>query len=250
MKKVIGVFFVLFSGITFTCAQTPAYAPPILLKVASLSKINEHALVRDSSGKRYDYTAWNSMVASGRYGIKVATFPNEKPFLILSRLTNAERAEVMAQLPKPVPSSFFKTGEAFKHFKENDITGVEYDTKKMAGKILVVNFCDLKNSSSLRAVPDLNDLYNSYQYNADVVFLTVPVDPKEDVQEILKTTPFKFHVIERGKGLCSRLNVTSYPAYLIIDQLGKVQYHSAGYTPSTYYWMGKAIDELKLAGNK
>ena len=247
MEKMVLAFFVLFSGINVARAQTQAPAQPTLLKAASLSKINQRTLVRDSAGKRYDYTAWSSMVASGRYGIKVVTFPNEKPSLVLSKLTNEERAEVMAQSPKPEPSTYFKTGDVLRHFRENDLSGVECDTKKMTGKILVINFCDLKNSSSLRAIPDLNDLAQSYQNNADVVFMAIPVDNKGDVEDILKTMPFKFRLINRGRALSAKLNVAAYPTYLIVDQKGLVQYHSTGYTPSTYYWMGKAIDEMKLA---
>lgn len=243
MKKLFCSFFVLLFCVQVSKAQTPApVATPS--KLVNLSKINQRALVRDSTGKRYDYTAWSSMAASGHYGIKVATLPNEKPSLIIGRLTRAERDEVMAQMPKPEPSTYFKTGDPIRPFKETSIDGADYDTKKLTGKIIVLSFCDLKNSSSLRAIPDINELAQMYQYNTDVVFLSAMTDNKEQVQQFLASTPVKGHVLDRGKSLSSRLSVVNYPTFLVVDQAGKVQYHSTGYTPSTAYWMGKSIEEL------
>lgn len=246
MKKFIPCFFVLLLcvNINKTKAQTAAQATP---KVYRMPKLDEHSLIRDSSGKRYEYTAWSSMVASGRYGVKVATLPNEKPSLIIGRLNKTEREEAMGKLTKPDDSPFFKTGEAFKHFNTTDITGQPVDTKQLAGKIIVLSFYYINNNMSRRQIPDLNDLVETYKADPNIVFIAIAMDDKDALQEFLQSTPFKYRHVEKGKSITSRYNIKTHPTDVVIDKAGKVQFHTAGYSPSTYYWIAKTIDQIKAS---
>jgi thiol-disulfide isomerase/thioredoxin len=244
MKKTFRFIVIVFVIVCLNKVQAQVVKPAVIT-LAQLSKLNDRVLVRDSAGKSYNYTAWNSMIASGRFGIRVVTFPDQKPALIIGRLNKAERSAFLEQLPKPEESSSFKTGESFKHFKETDISGTEYDTKQLVGKTVVITFCNIKNLSCLRAMPDMNELAEAYKYDTNIVFLAVPVDSKQEIQDFIKTTPSRMRFFEKGKAINAKLNVTTHPTYLVLDQSGSVQYHSAGYSPASAYWIGKTIEQLK-----
>ena len=247
MKKFVPCFFVLLLCVCIikVNAQTAVTATPP--KVYRMPKLDEHSLIRDSSGKRYEYTAWSSMVSSGRYGVKVATLPNEKPSLIIGRLNKAERDEAMTKLPKPPESPFFKTGEPFKHFSSPDITGQPIDTKQLAGKIIVLSFYYINNNMSRRQIPDLNELVETYKGDPNIVFIAIAMDDKEALQEFLQSTPFKYRHVEKGKSITSRYDIKSHPTDVVIDKAGKVQFHTTGYSPATYYWIAKTIDQIKAS---
>lgn len=244
MRKLTPFFFVLLTNLCFNQlqAQVNTPSPP---KVYRPLKLDEHSYVRDSTGKRYDYTAWNSMVASGRYGVKVVALPNEKPSLIIGLLNKAERYEAISKMPKPPESAFFKTGEPFVHFKETDIAGQMLDLKQLAGKIVVLNFWSVNNSQCRRQIADLNELADSYKADPNIVFLAVALEGKDEVDEFLKTNTFKYRHLERGKRLNSKYSINMHPADVVIDKAGKIQYHTAGYSPANGYWLGKAIEQAK-----
>ncbi|MDT3404150.1 TlpA family protein disulfide reductase [Mucilaginibacter terrae] len=246
MKKFIHCFFVLLwcFCVNQTKAQAPVTAPA---KVYKMPKLDERSFVRDSSGKRYEYTAWSSMVASGRYAVKVATLPNEKPSLIIGRLNKEERKEAMGKLPQPAESTFFKTGEAFKPFNVPDITGQPVDMKQLAGKTVVMSFWFINNNNCRRQIPDLNDLVETYKGDPNVIFISVAMDDKEALNEFLQLTPFKYRHLERGKSIASKYNVNQFPTDVVIDKTGKVKFHTSGYSPATYYWIAKTIDEVKAS---
>ena len=247
MKKFVTCFFVLllcFCLNKVSAQTTAATTPP---KAYRMPKLDERSFIRDSSGKRYEYTAWSSMVASGRYGVKIATLPNEKPSLIIGRLNKVERDEAMSKQPQPPESPFFKTGEAIKPFNVADITGQPVDLKQMAGKIIVLSFWYINNSNCRRQIPDLNDLVENYKGDPNIVFIAIAMDDKDAITEFLQSTPFKYRHLDRGKSINSKYNVNVHPTDVVIDKAGKVQFHTTGYSPSTYYWIAKTIDQIKAS---
>ncbi len=215
-------------------------------KTYKLPKLDEHSLVKDSSGKKLDYTAWNSLVATGKYEVRVVVMPDGKGSLRLTKLTKAERALKVAQMNKPAESPYFVTGEPLKiAFKEKDITGQVWDSKRLKGKIVVINFWYVSNMLCRSQIPDLNEIAASYKNDPNVVFLSVAMDDKKTIEEFLQYNPFMYKHIEKGERISEKMGVINHPTDVIIDQEGKVQYHTTGYSASNYYWIGKTIENLK-----
>jgi peroxiredoxin len=245
MKKIlrsISIVFVLSVYATFVWAQGNTTS---IKKVYKLPKLDEHSIVKDSSGRRYDYTAWNNMVSSGRYSVKVAVLSDGKPSLVIGKLSKAEREEALAKLPKPSESLYFKTGEALKRFKAQDVNNQLFDLKELSGKVVVLSFWQLNHMATMQEIPNLNELADTYKNDPNVVFLAVPADDPNDVKEFLANTIFKYHVIDNGKSISSKFNIETYPTSVVIDKTGKVQFHSSGYAPANSYWIAKTIEQCK-----
>ncbi|MDT3405532.1 TlpA family protein disulfide reductase [Mucilaginibacter terrae] len=215
-------------------------------KVYKLPRLDERSVITDSTGKRIDYTAWTTMVNTGRYAVKVVVLPNGKGALRLTTVSKAERDAKIAQMPKPMDSPFFTTGQNFdKNFKEKDFKGESWDNKRMKGKIVVMSFWYVNNVQCRQSIADMNELAAAYKGASNVVFISVPMDDKKVVEEYLQTNPLNYVHLEKGAKLSESLGIMSHPTSIVIDQNGVIQYHSTGYNIANTMWIGKTVTELQ-----
>jgi peroxiredoxin len=219
-------------------------------KVYRLPRLDERSVILDSAGRRVEYTAWTTLVNSGRYEVKVVVMENGKGALRLVKMTKAQRDAKFAKMAKPVESPFFTTGKAFKErFKAKDFSGEVWDSKRLKGKIVVISFWYVNNIQCRQQLPDLNEVAVSYSNDGDVVFLSVPLDDRKSVEEFLKYSPLAYKHLENGKEISEKLGVVGQPTDVVIDQNGLVQYHTTGYNAANAYWIGKTISLLKSVSN-
>jgi hypothetical protein len=115
-------------------AQAPTSPRPTV-------QITEKSTVIDAAGAPLSYAVWRQLVGNGYYKMQAAPGSSaERPVFQVVARTEAERAEYLAKLPPPDPSPFFTTGQALAPFKLRDLSGRKYDSKELAGKIVVLNF--------------------------------------------------------------------------------------------------------------
>ncbi len=194
--------------------------------------------VRDSSGTVYPTVIWTRLTASGRYTLRMQ--PGGKT-AILSRLSDLDYERRMDQMPRPPESRFFKTGEKIASFNERDINGNKFNLKELTGKVVVLNFWFINCPPCRQEIPDLNELADKYRDNPDVVFIAVALDAKYDINDFLKTNPFRYHIIDDGRYIASRYGINSYPTNVVLDKQGKVVFHSTGFSMNTVAWVQKSI---------
>ncbi|MFD1256346.1 TlpA disulfide reductase family protein [Mucilaginibacter terrae] len=243
-------YLIIFILVNFCIFNMEAQINSTSQKTYKLPKLDEHSLVKDSLGKKLEYTAWTSLVATGRYEVRVVLMPDGRGSLRTVKLTKAERALKAALMPKLADSPYFTTGEAIKYvFKEKDINGDWWDAKRLKGKIVVINFWYINSMYCRSQIPDLNEVAASYKNDPNVVFLSVAMDDKKAIEEFLQYNPFDYKHIEKGVRISQKLGVVNHPTDLILDQAGKVQYHTTGYSPANFYWISKTIEKLRLTVN-
>ncbi|MVN91091.1 TlpA family protein disulfide reductase [Mucilaginibacter aquatilis] len=245
MKSTIYTLAILlFSILSFSVkAQVSTTGPQ---KVYKLPRLDEHSVITDSTGKRIDYTAWTTLVNTGRYNVKVVMLANGKGALRLSKLTKTERDARIAQMPKPMDSPFFTTGQNFdKNFKEKDFKGASWDKKSLKGKIVVMSFWYVNNVQCRQQITDMNEMVASFKNDPNVIFISVPMDDKKIAEEYLNTNPLNYVHLENGKKLSDKLGILNHPTDVIIDQNGVIQYHTTGYNIAGSYWISKTVAELQ-----
>ena len=195
--------------------------------------------VKDSSGTIYPLAIWQKLIMSGKYSINM--LPGGKTAM-LSRLSAEETERMFAKMPKPPESKFFITGEKISSFSERDMNGNKFNLKELTGKVVVLNFWFINCGPCRQEMPQLNELVETYKSNTNVVFLAVSLDPKYDIKEFLKTNPFSYNIIDNGRYIASKYNVTSYPTHAVLDKQGKVIFHTSGLGMSTVPWVKKSIE--------
>jgi len=209
--------------------------------------ITESSIVKDTVGTIIPYNIWSRLMITGRYKIKSQ---KDSPEFIIYRLSDEEYERALETLPKPKESNFFRTGGNFSHFKTTDINDNKVNTKNLAGKIIVLNFWFINCPPCIMEMPELNKLAETYKSDSSVVFFAIALDKKDDLEQFLKNTRFGYTIIDNGRYIADQYRITSYPTNVIIDQNGKVYFHSSGLSTSTVHWLKKSIDELKRSGEK
>ena len=210
--------------------------------------LTKESIVKDSLGTVIPYDLWSRLMMTGYYDVKKV----EKEYnqFIIYRLSDEEYVKNLESMPKPKESDFFKTGKNFIHFKTTDINGNKINTKELKGKILVLNFWFINCPPCKMEMPELNKIADSYKSDSSVVFLAIALDKKYDLEQFLQYSTFKYTIIDNGRYVAQEYNITSYPTNVIVDQDGKVYFHSSGLAINTAYWLRKSIDQLKAKENK
>jgi thiol-disulfide isomerase/thioredoxin len=149
---------------------------------------------------------------------------------------------IMHNITKHLESNFFKTGNKISSFNERDINGNKFNLKELAGKIVVLNFWFINCPPCRLEMPELNALTDKYRDNKEVVFIAIALDEKYDINEFLKTNPFRYNIIDNGRYLASRYGINSFPTNLVLDKQGKVLFHSSGYARNMVSWLEKSIE--------
>lgn len=121
-------------------------------------------------------------------------------------------------------SHYKMEGVEFPNFTFTDLNGKVYDKASTKGKILILKCWFIGCVACVKEFPDLNKLVEKYQDRNDIVFISLALDPKEDLIKFLKTREFKYETIPKMKNyVTSELNITQFPTHLLIDKEGKIK---------------------------
>ncbi len=249
LKNLILVHILTFSFSFFAVAQDSTKNKPVQRKSI---KITKETVVTDSAGQILPYSIWSALKNTGAYYIKPIDPDNEKTSFILYKFSEKEKQWNLInidKMPKPAESKFFKTGEPFSKIKTNDMHGNKINTKNLKGKIIAVNYWYATCVPCTSEIPELNKIADKYKNDSNVVFISIAKDDKNTIEQFLKLHPFKYAIIDDGSFITSENNINSYPTNVVVDQNGKVYFHTSGLSSNTPKWIIKSIEELKAAAS-
>ncbi|AYL99250.1 peroxiredoxin family protein [Mucilaginibacter celer] len=254
----------LFALLSFKLLAQEAAKPTVKTQTFS---IDEHSVVKDSTGKILTFKEWGLLMRTKQYDLWPENFEDSNPAFILRKkgyrevryaspgegATKAEpqkqlsaeeiKEQYLASLPKPMESAYFTTGEAIEPFSTRDLNNNKIKLKELRGKIVVLNFWFIGCPACMQEIPELNKLVDDYKNNPNVVFLGIALDYSWDLRKFLKTTAFNYDIIDNGRYIADGYKIGLYPTNVILDKEGKVAFHSVGFAPNSPYWMRKTIDE-------
>jgi len=206
-------------------------------------QLSESSIVKDTSGTIVPYNIWSRLLITGRYKIK--SEKKDDPEFTIYRLSDEEYEKVLEKMPKPKESNFFRTGANFSHFKTTDINGNKINTKNLIGKIVVLNFWFINCQPCVMEMPELSKLSDEYKNDSSIVFFAIALDKKSEIEQFLKNRSFGYTIIDDGRFIVNQYNINSYPTNVVIDQKGKVYFHSSGLSTGTVLWLKRSIEELR-----
>lgn len=207
-------------------------------------KLDNNTVVQDSSGVVYPAAVWQTLLRKGTHTVKPLHPGNPATGFLLVSISADERKQRLAKMAKPRPSENFKTGARLPLFNTSDINGNKLKLKEAKGKIIVMNFWFIGCKPCRMEMPELNELVASFKDNENVMFVGYALDPRADLKEFLKTNPFDYAIVENSRYEAGRYGVRLFPTHVVIDQEGKVFFHTSGLASNTVYWVKKSIDEL------
>lgn len=136
-------------------------------------------------------------------------------------------------------------GKKSPSFYARTIDNKKISTKKMLDKdILVLNFWFSTCPPCKAEIPKLNALKEQYKDSENVQFIAIGLDDKSTIEKFLETHPLTYDIVDEGRWLASKFDITSYPTNIIIDKTGTIQFFEIGYKSSIKSMMTNKIDEL------
>lgn len=113
---------------------------------------------------------------------------------------------------KPVPAFGFK-----------DVNGNQYTSESIKGKIVLFKCWFISCLPCRQEMPALNEIVKRYKNRKDILFISLAMDNKKDLQQFLSTTKFDYETIpNQTKYMSDKLYVAGYPAHFIINKKGEV----------------------------
>jgi thiol-disulfide isomerase/thioredoxin len=213
-------------------------------------KFDENSLIRDTLGNIIPFQIWQNDIKEGNGIIKTI---NDTLF-VFTYFTQSEkvrvdsiRKDLIKQLEKnrKEPSSRIRSGKKFPNFRTRDINGAIINTKKLRGKILVLNFWFINCGPCRQEMPELNKIQEKFAADNDVIFVAIALDDISDLENFLNKTVFKYRIVDNGYFLTKQYNITSFPTNIVVDKTGKISYSSIGYFTNVASNIEKAILALK-----
>ena len=128
-----------------------------------------------------------------------------------------------AQLASIEMNNFKREGMPLPAFSFTDLKGQTYTNTSTKSKVLVLKCWFIHCVACVREFPECNALVNAYQNRNDVLFLSLAIDKKSELESFLKNRELRYAVIpEMAPYMTKELHITSYPTHLLIDRTGKI----------------------------
>jgi len=181
--------------------------------------IDANTVIKDEEGHKIDTMKFMSLMQSGEWLFDQKKDEAGNDFIQLRKATEQEKAEFQ-QVKSPPKSSSAAIGTKAPDFEVTDLNGKTYTSKNTKGKIVVLNFWFAKCKPCIMEIPELNEVYEKYKTNKNIVFISVTFDSEDIAKSFLKKYTFKYPVVANNMGLINDFGTGSYPTNIIIDRDG------------------------------
>ena len=140
-------------------------------------------------------------------------------------------------------------GTSAPDFEVTDMNGNLISLKESVGKVMVLSFGFTACKHFVGAIPELNEVYEKYHNNSDLVFAAIFLSKKKDVIPFLEKYPISYPVVSYARETCDLFKVQAYPTIVVIDKNGKYFYHHSGNSPQIGEQVSMSIENALQEGN-
>jgi thiol-disulfide isomerase/thioredoxin len=113
-------------------------------------------------------------------------------------------------------------------WKLQDVNGNDFNFSSAEGKVIVVNFWATWCPPCIAEMSSLDQLYQHYESNNDVVFLFVSNEKTEVISSFIKKKAYSFNAYEPLTAYPEEFNVSSIPRTFIISKTGEIVIDTSG----------------------
>ncbi|WP_373523305.1 TlpA family protein disulfide reductase [Aquiflexum sp.] len=118
---------------------------------------------------------------------------------------------------------FNMEGKTFPKFDFTDLNGNHFNNENTKGKITIIKTWFIGCTACVAEFPELNKLVENHINANDIVFVSLALDSKPELEKFLLKKPFKYQVVPEKKDfLEKKLNLQIYPTHIIVDKNGTI----------------------------
>jgi peroxiredoxin len=181
--------------------------------------IDENTLIKDESGNILEFSTFTELMHSGEWMINPVFNDIGEMLYIQLKIATEEEKKMMANMPKQGGVSEM-IGKSAPAFHMEDINGNSISSEEVKGKVIVLNFWFTACKPCIAEIPDLNEVYEKFEANENVIFASVTFNETKEVRSFLETYPLQYPVVANAREICNLFKVSRYPTNIVIDKKG------------------------------
>jgi peroxiredoxin len=198
--------------------------------------IDENTIIKDESGNRVEMFKFMELMDSGEWTMDPVTDSEGKLQYMQLRKATEEEKKMMSQMP-----SSDLIGKSAPDFKMIDINGNTILSKNTKGKVVVLNFWFTSCKPCIYEIPELNEVYEKYKNDTNVIFASITFDKQEKVNSFLIKHPIKYPVVSDANEICDLFKISGYPTNIVIDMNGNYLKYIRGGFPQIGHQISNSI---------
>jgi len=141
-------------------------------------------------------------------------------------------------------NSWIGDPQTIKPFQLQELGGKTFSSKRLEGKVAVINFWGTWCGSCLKEMPDIQKLYDKYRHNPEIKIITINNDYKaRTVKNWIADHDYDFPVL-RGNDYVHDVNIHEFPTTWFLNEEGEVAFVKAGLTDSLVKHFSWRIEAL------
>ncbi|NJW51527.1 TlpA family protein disulfide reductase [Salinimicrobium oceani] len=119
---------------------------------------------------------------------------------------------------------FAMEGTELPGFNFTDLDGKTWTKEELKGKTLVVKTWFIRCKPCIEEMPQLNQSVEDYSDREDVVFLSLALDPEDELRKFLSEKEFTYAVVPSQKTFIEdSLGLSIYPTHILVAPSGKIR---------------------------
>lgn len=210
--------------------------------------INENTVIKDVDGNKVEFPEFMEIMDSGEWTLEPVLKKNgEVDFIQLKKATEEDK-KMMKTMPKPggTPDVI---GQKAPDFSITDLNGNHISLDESEGKVVVLNFWFTACKPCIQELPELNEVYQKYATNDEVVFASITFNKAKEVKKFLKQNSILYPVVSDSKDICDLFKVQGFPTNIVIDKDGNYLDYISGGFPGIGSHITKSIEEALARQN-
>ncbi|HTK38528.1 MAG TPA: TlpA disulfide reductase family protein [Pyrinomonadaceae bacterium] len=206
---------VVLATATVCFGQARSDSPALPVSASTTPSKPKKTIFRDSDG---------NLISNNEFvDIRMAN-PSYKDATLVNTLDDGTIEFKLQKVPQE--------GEMSRPFSLRALNGQEFDTDKLKGKVVVLNFWFIGCPPCMAEIPRLNELKEKFETNADVIFVALTADDDHAVKRFLSQQKFDYDMIADAKSTLDSFRFRGYPKNIVIGKDGKIVY----WRSTVYAW--------------
>lgn len=201
-------------------------------------KLYEDFIGMDDSSRSINKETFLKLLSRGDYFPMRESSPDSVSRYKLYRIDGAVHQDIPSTIKdwaKEEYNNFKLEGTELPPYYLMDMNGVVYNKENTVGKILVLKCWFINCKPCVAEMPALNRIKERYKDKSDILFISLCLDPRKDVERFLLQTKFDYATVpDQDTYLSDSLGIGSFPTHFVINRQGRIVKKSNDYRAMLY----------------
>nr|WP_319270186.1 TlpA disulfide reductase family protein [uncultured Draconibacterium sp.] len=114
-------------------------------------------------------------------------------------------------------------GSPLPQFNFTDLNGNSYTNENTKGKTIILKTWFINCKACVAEFPELNKFVEKYNDRSDIIFLSLALDSKSELEQFLEQKEFNYKVVpNQEEYILKKLYLNAFPTHLVVDENGTI----------------------------